>query len=645
MSLREAPAPSGYVVALVSIGAAILLRAVLTPLMGTTFPLATMFSAVAFTSWYSGWRPAVLTMVGGFLAADLVFIPGRTPLFGRPIVPELFGLGVYLLTCGSIVILGEASRRAMRRLESGRRELAAANAALEQKVDAHAVLAAERARTTAALRDSRDVLALAMRAGQMGAWSRDLGTGAVWWSAELEAIVGLPPGGFGGSEGAFYAIVHPDDRATMAAAVETALRSRADYQVEFRYRHASGEWRWMEGRAKAVYDGDGTPRMLYGLGIDVTDRRRAVEALEQADRRKDEFLATLAHELRNPLAPITSGLHVLRATGGVGQPAAVATAIIERQVGQMVRLVDDLLDVARISTGKTDLRRGPMDLADAVRDAIETSRPLVDSAEHQLQVDLPRQPIIVDADRTRLAQVFANLLNNSAKYSPPGKPIAVLVERAGADAVVRVRDAGIGIAPEALGGIFEMFRQGSERPGHSQGGLGVGLYLVKRIVEMHGGRVEARSAGLGEGSEFVVRLPVMAAGIEPEVAAGAAQPPVARRRILVVDDNMDAAVMLAAVLALGGHETRTVHDGITAMATAGDYRPDVIFLDIGMPLVDGYETAKRIRAQPWGRDTVLVALTGWGQAEDRRRSHEAGFDHHLVKPASATAIADLIASL
>ena len=536
----------------------------------------------------------------------------------------------------AILVVGDGVERAWR----------AHDGELLEQIAERTLFAVESARATTALRESRDVLALAMRAGRMGAWSRDVATGTVWWSAELESIVGLPPGGFGGSEHAFYAIVHPDDQPALAQAVEAALRSQSDYRMEFRFRHASGDWRWMEGRGKASYGADGTARMLYGLGIDVTERRNAVDALELADRRKDEFLATLAHELRNPLAPITSGLHLLRATGGTGDAADQARAIIERQVAQMVRLVDDLLDVARISTGKTELQSAPMDLADAVRDAVETSRPLIEAADHQLDLAVPDPPVFVYADRTRLAQVFANLLNNSAKYSPRARAIAVSLARDGDDAVVRVRDTGIGIAPETLPGIFEMFRQGAGA-GRASGGLGIGLFLVKRIVEMHGGQVEAHSRGLGHGSEFVVRIPALPAVtvVAATASAGAAGPAAIRRRILVVDDNVDAAAMLASLLALGGHDIRTAHDGIEAIRAADDYRPDVIFLDIGMPLLDGHSAAKWIREQPWGRETVLVALTGWGQDQDRQRSEEAGFDFHLVKPANPMAIADLIASL
>jgi PAS domain S-box-containing protein len=520
-------------------------------------------------------------------------------------------------------------------------------ARLLEQVAERTLYAVESARAAAALRENRDVLAFAMQAGRMGAWSRDVTMNTVWWSPEIVALFGLPPGDTNYSRERLLSLMAPEDRERLPKAVEEALATRQDYALEFRFRHAeTGEWRWMEARGRAQYDASGKPTMLYGLGIDITERVQAVEALKEADRRKDEFLATLAHELRNPLAPISSGLHILR-TAGDNQPvAATARQIIERQVAQMVRLVEDLLDVARITTGKVELRSEIVDLAAAVNDAVETSRPLLEAAGQPITVTVPETPIFVQADRTRLAQVFANLLNNSSKFSDRGQPISIALAREDGQAVVRVRDTGVGIRRESLRKIFDMFGQGDLGGARARGGLGIGLSLVKRIAEMHGGSVEALSAGTGHGSEFVVRIPAIAAG-----RADPAQPPAetasqpSRRRVLVVDDNTDAAESLAAVLAIGGHDTRLAHDGVQAVEEARTFHPDVVFLDIGMPELDGHETARRIRAQPWGKDMVLVALTGWGQSEDRRRSKEAGFNHHLVKPADPVVVAKLISSL
>ncbi|MBY0494492.1 MAG: PAS domain S-box protein [Cyanobacteria bacterium] len=518
-------------------------------------------------------------------------------------------------------------------------------AGLLEQVAERTLFAVESARGAAALRENRDVLQLAMRTAHMGAWSRDLVLDTVWWSPEFAELFGIPPVDTNYDRERLFAALRPDDRGRLTKSIETALSERRDYLVEFEFRHATtGEWRWMEARGRAVYGADGRPTALYGLAIDITDRRRAVEALQEADRRKDEFLATLAHELRNPLAPISSGLHILRSSQDASQ-RSTALEIMERQINQMVRLVDDLLDVARITTGKVEVRHEPLDLMMAINDAVETSQPLLGEGSQNLTITPPPQPVYVSGDRTRLAQVFANLLNNSQKYSEPGQPIAITFAREGDEAVVRVKDAGIGIHPEMLSRVFDMFRQADRTGGRSRGGLGIGLSLVKRIVEMHGGTVTARSEGLGLGSEFVVRMPAIDGPRQVMETAPVANGAPARRKILVVDDNADAAESLAALLSISGHETRMAHDGPEALQQAERFHPDIVFLDIGMPTLDGHETAKLIRRQPWGKDMVLVALTGWGQTEDRRRSKDAGFNHHLVKPADPAVVEKLLSSI
>ena len=519
------------------------------------------------------------------------------------------------------------------------------DARLLEQVAERTLFAVESARAAAALREHRDVMQLAMRTARMGAWTRDLLLDTVWWSPEFAELFGISPDA-GFDRALLFGQIRPEDRVRLPAVIEAALKSRSDYQIEFEFQHGrTGEWRWMEARGRAEYGADGVATRLYGLALDITERRHTVEALQEADRRKDEFLATLAHELRNPLAPISSGLHILR-TAQSPEQSATALAIMERQVGQMVRLVDDLLDVARITTGKIDLRSEPLDLSLAIRDAVETSAPELGLPRPSVMVIAPPQPVFVHGDRTRLAQVFANLLNNSAKYSEPGQPISIAFEADGDHAVIRVRDAGIGIDPEMLPRVFDMFVQADRAGGRARSGLGIGLSLVKRIVELHHGTVTAHSAGLGQGSEFVVRIPsidaMRLAGGQADLFAGAAT---SRRKILVVDDNEDAAESLAALLAISGHDTRMAHDGAGAVQEAERFRPDVVFLDIGMPMLDGHETAKLIRQQPWGRQMVLVALTGWGQSEDRRRSKEAGFNHHLVKPADPAVVEKLLLAL
>jgi PAS domain S-box-containing protein len=355
--------------------------------------------------------------------------------------------------------------------------------------------------------------------------------------------------------------------------------------------------------------------------------------LRDADLRKDEFLATLAHELRNPLAPIGNALQVLRLSGGSGAMDAEARAIMERQLSQMVRLVDDLLDVSRITQNKLELRKERVSLASIVNSAVETSGPLMTQAGHSFSVKLPPTPVHLDADPVRLAQVFSNLLNNAAKYTEPGGRISLTAESSGSDVVVEVCDNGLGIPADAMPRVFKMFSQVDRNMERAQGGLGIGLSLVLRLVELHGGTIEARSDGPGRGSQFVVRLPIVSDVQPAKTAAGdGGLPETAKRRVLVVDDNHDSAWSLRMMLELMGNETHTAYDGLAAVAAAEEFLPDLILLDIGLPHLNGYDACRRIREQPWSEGMVIVALTGWGQDEDRRRSQEAGFDQHLVKP-------------
>jgi signal transduction histidine kinase/CheY-like chemotaxis protein len=369
------------------------------------------------------------------------------------------------------------------------------------------------------------------------------------------------------------------------------------------------------------------------LSHEMGERRAAEEALRAADRRKDEFLATLAHELRNPLAPMRNALHVLR--GGAVDPSVSRDArdMIDRQLRQMVRLVDDLLDVSRISTGKLVLHRDRVALAEVVGNAIETIRPLIDERGHRLNVELPAEPVWLDADATRLAQVFANLLNNAAKYTNSGGSIELNARREGDMVEVAVCDNGIGIAPEMVDEIFSMFAQVDHSLERAHAGLGVGLTLAKRLVEMHGGTIAAASAGLGRGSEFRVRLPLAAAA---GTAASDRSVPAAsraeRRRVLIVDDNRDFASSLALLLGALGQDVDVAYDGPSAIARAERFAPHVVFLDIGLPGINGYDVARRLRAIPATADAVITAVTGWGQDHDRARAFDAGFDYHVVKP-------------
>jgi PAS domain S-box-containing protein len=385
------------------------------------------------------------------------------------------------------------------------------------------------------------------------------------------------------------------------------------------------------------------------------ERLLLVRRLQEADRRKDDFLATLAHELRNPLAPIRNAVHILKTRGPADSELVWSREVIDRQVGQMSRLLEDLLDVSRITRNKLDLRKTRVTLASAVESAVETSRPLIDSRGHHLTVALPTETIFLEADPMRLAQVFANLLNNAAKYTPNGGRIRLAAElaaeRSGSarEVVVSVSDNGIGIPSGVLPHIFDMFSQAQPALDRSESGLGVGLGLVKGLVEMHGGSVEARSDGPGRGSTFLVRLPVAveesvesrgrSAGAE---AASEGQP---KWRILIVDDLKDSADSLAMLLGLLGHQVHTAYDGAEGVAAAERFRPDVVLLDLGMPKLNGYDACRYIREQPWGKDMFLIAVSGWGQESDRRRAEEARFNRHLLKPVDPAELMKVIESL
>ncbi|HEX2544253.1 MAG TPA: response regulator [Ramlibacter sp.] len=388
----------------------------------------------------------------------------------------------------------------------------------------------------------------------------------------------------------------------------------------------------------AVLFSDITQRLLAEQ-----DMRRLNEELAQANRRKTEFLATLAHELRNPLAPLSNGLHLMRMAGAKPELLEKTRQMMERQIQHMVHLVDDLLDVARISTGKVELRRQRIDLKDVVATAVETSASLVDAGGHRLNVEVPSQPLPMDADPTRIAQVVSNLLNNAAKYTPEGGRISLKVRVEDQQAVLSVTDTGIGIAPEAIDKVFEMFAQVPSSTGKPQGGLGIGLSLVQSLVALHGGTVSAASPGAGQGSTFTVRLPLAAATeSSTRTHMQTSTPKPGQLQVLVVDDNTDAAESLGVLLDIEGHAAHIAHSGAEALQVAQAQALDVVFLDIGLPDMTGYDVAKRMRMLPGMQKTLLVALTGWGTQDDRQRTRDAGFDKHLTKPAELTAVEELL---
>ena len=381
------------------------------------------------------------------------------------------------------------------------------------------------------------------------------------------------------------------------------------------------------------------------IARDITERKRAERLLREADRQKDEFLATLAHELRNPLAPICAAAELLKHAKTLAPELRAATAILERQARHMTHLVDDLLDMSRITSGRIRLQLEPIELTELLKSVIDTYRQSAETARHQVSFAASGAPVHVGGDRIRLTQVVSNILHNAVKYTPPGGRIEVALHTHNRQAIVAVRDNGMGVPPEMLQQIFEPFAQLDRSYDRADGGLGIGLTLAKRLVELHQGRIEARSAGRGKGTEFLIHLPVVAAAPAKPVSAPQKHPEFAGScRVLIADDNHDAAVSLSMLLQSMGHDTRIVHDGIEALEEAEIFHPDVVLLDIGMPRLDGYETARRMASRPWATATQIVAVTGWGQETDRQRAKDAGFHRHLVKPVDLDALRELIGS-
>ena len=490
----------------------------------------------------------------------------------------------------------------------------------------------ERKQAESALRDSEERLRIAGDAADLGIYDYHVATGAIEWDARVRALLGVSA-----DEPVTYAVfeagLHPDDRAPTRAAVDGAMDPDGDrlYRAEYRVVHRTdGRTRWVQATGRVTFE-ERQPVRLIGTVLDITERKLA-------DARRNEFLATLGHELRNPLAPIANSLQVLKRQPGLAEPAHKAHAVIDRQLKHMVRLIEDLLDVVRITNGRIELRPQTVPLTEVLDLALEAAAPQVERGRQQVVVSVPPETLNVHADPVRLSQVFSNLVINASKYSEPGSRIEVAIEPSGPDRVaVRVIDQGIGIAGSDLPRIFDMFSQAEPSLSRSQGGLGIGLSLAKGLAELHGGSITARSGGPGLGSEFVVTLPLAPqAGVraQPDRSPPSADGPLRGRRVLVVDDNTDAALSLAGLLELDAADVATADNGADALRLAQTAaRPfDIVLLDIGMPGMSGYEVCQQLRSRAGGRALRLVALTGWGQVDDRARTREAGFDAHLVKP-------------
>ena len=494
--------------------------------------------------------------------------------------------------------------------------------------------ASERLRSEIALAASEAMFRTIANAMPQMVWSTLPDGYHDYYNERWYEFTGMEPGS---TDGAHWAdVLHPEDRAPAWAAWRDSLASGQPYEIQYRLRDRAGVYRWVLGRAMAVRDDDGAIVRWMGTCTDIDDQKQAENALRLANQRKDDFLAMLAHELRNPLAPISTAAQVLRLRQGDPAYAQRAGEIIERQVRHMTELVDDLLDVSRVTRGLVQMEREPVELRAVVDAAVEQVRPLIEARHHELAVDLPPGPVHVNGDRTRLVQAISNLLNNAAKYTQQHGALRVTLADEAGRAAVSVHDNGSGIPPALLPHVFDLFTQGERTPDRAQGGLGLGLTLVKSIAQLHGGAVAAASAGQGQGSTFTISLPTIAPPAEPAPPAdgGQSAAPAPALRIVVVDDNRDAGASLAAALEAQGH-TVDLFDDAEALLAAGDtLEADAYILDIGLPRIDGYELARRLRQRPASAGALLVALTGYGQAHDFTLSKGAGFDHHLVKPAN-----------
>ncbi len=502
----------------------------------------------------------------------------------------------------------------------------------------------ERRASEERLRIERERLGLALASGQMGAYELNTRDNLLWWSPETYALFGVDPRAFVPTPETVAALIHPADRTSVTEARSAALDARQPVALEFRIA-APGAERWLAMRGQADYSDGGAMSRSFGIVMDISERKRTEKMLREADRRKDEFIAVLAHELRNPLAPVRNATGILHRVAAAEPTVTWCLEVIDRQIGQMTRLLDDLLDGSRLAQGQHRLRRAPIDLRAAIELAVETAQPHIAAARHRLKLDIDDQPLPLDGDHTRLAQVFSNLLINAAKYTPAEGEITLSARRRRGEAHVLVVDNGIGIEPQHHAQIFELFGHVDVPGGTSDKGLGIGLALGKGLVELHGGRISVHSPGLGRGSRFEVALPLDGEQHMPPPSIAHLPTIAARatpRRVLVADDLRDIGDSIARLLEAEGHTVRVAYDGLQALQMAESWRPDVVLLDIGMPVLDGHAVCRRIRAEPWGAAMLLIAQTGWGQDSDRRESEAAGFDHHLVKPLDLAALLELL---
>jgi PAS domain S-box-containing protein len=621
MAHRPRPAWIRYGGAILAIAVAALFRFQLDPLLKDA-GFTVFFIAVVIAAWFGGLGPSLLALISSLVVSGMFFAsPPDDHEF--PALRIFVGLGTFFFVGVLTALLSQSMRAAQRRAELQ------AEDALRQR---------EQLQTTLAC--IGDAVIVVDRSGRLTMMNMVAESLTGWTSGEaigqpLESVFRIL------NEQTREAVESPVDRALN----EGVIVGLANHTILI---SKDGTERPIDDSAAPIRDADGTVTGVVLIFRDVTKSRKAQLALREADRRKDEFLAILAHELRNPLAPICTALEILRTPAANSKAIQQAQEVMQRQVHHLVRLVDDLLDVSRIMRGKIELRPESIDLRTVVARAVETAQPIIDSQEHELIVSLPPEPVMLTVDPIRFGQIINNLLTNAAKYTEHGGHIWLTAEHVADQITIRVRDTGIGIPKEMLPQVFQLFTQVDSSVTRSQGGLGIGLTLVQNLVELNGGSVEAHSEGLGKGSEFVVRLPMPADGsasVLPQHHTTRPIPASSKHRILVVDDNADAADSLTMLLKFGGHQVDVAHDGLTALDKAKLQTPEVVFLDVGMPRMDGLEVARRMRQLPETETAVLVALTGWGSDEDRRRTREAGFDFHMVKPVTHEAVDQLLAEV
>jgi PAS domain S-box-containing protein len=596
---------AGYALALLIAGGMAVARFALNPLLGHESPLLPFVLVVVAAAYLGGRGPGLLSLVTSVLLAQLFF--AHLSGSGRQALSWAGHLSLF-------AIVGALITEGIHRLQHAAAVLRDAELRMRAILDRASAVVFFKDRDGRYLFVNEEFLRI--------------------FAMERQAVIGKKESEL------FPAAIAQDMRAHDARVWESGMHLTAEEMAP----RVDGLRTYVSTKF-LLRDAEGAPYALCGIATDITAQKNTEEALRQADRRKDIFLATLSHELRNPLAPIRHAAQLLRNTPAGSKDAVRAQEIIERQSQHLSRLLDDLLDVSRITRGSVELRKTVVPLSSVIDTALEAVRPLIEARHHAMQLDVAPPAIYVEGDAVRLSQVLANLLTNAAKYTPPGGRISIHARVENGAVVLRVIDNGTGIAPDVLPRIFEMFSQGRTEREHADGGLGIGLALVRGLLELHGGTVEARSDGPGRGSEFIVRVPAAAAPVsmEPIATANVSEPVNSSAKVLIADDNRDAADSLAILLEGDGHDVRKAYDGTDALDTARAFKPNVALLDIGMPGLSGYEVAQRIRAEAWGGEIVLIALTGWGQSQDKARALSAGFDHHVTKPVEPEKLQDLMA--